>query len=197
VAVTGETIRAHIVQSQPGMSRWLNEHPVIAPIQPSGLHPVVALPRIIVRQMLSGKASDTIIKRAEDKARALGREHIADLDYMDMLECGMSRTKAQTICDFASVYRTNPGPIDAWAQLDDAAVLKAITSHKGIGAWTASIYAMFHLGRTDIFPEGDSSLRKAIRLLAEEQVYVVPKKSSPYRTYLASYLWQLLDQKRI
>lgn len=196
-AVTAESIRQHLCDTQPGFSRWLAEHSEIEPIQATGLHPMQALPRIIIRQMLSGKASDTIIGRAEAKAREQGRTDIADLDYMDLLECGLSRTKAQTICDFSLSYQQNPSAIDGWQRLNDEALLNAVMAHKGIGRWTASILAIFHYGREDIFPGGDSSLRKAIQLIGEQGVYITPAKSSPYRSYLACYLWQLLDQKRI
>lgn len=195
--VTATEIRDHLIGTQPGIERWLLEHPLVPVLKPSGLHPVEALPRIVIRQMLSGKASETIIARAEAKAAEQGRARIAELAYVDLLDCGISRAKAQTIQRFYENYQLYPTAIDEWHKLPADELLKVITAHKGIGQWTASILAMFHYAREDIFPLGDSSLRKAIMLMGEQGVYIIPERAAPYRTYLASYLWQLLDQKRI
>ncbi len=35
----------------------------------------------------------------------------------------------------------------------------------GIGRWTAEVYAMFSLGRADVFAPGDLALQEAARLL--------------------------------
>lgn len=47
----------------------------------------------------------------------------------------------------------------------DAEVIKTLTAVKGIGVWTAEIYAMFALGRADVFAPGDLALQEAARMI--------------------------------
>lgn len=47
----------------------------------------------------------------------------------------------------------------------DADVIKTLTAVKGIGVWTAEIYAMFALGRADVFAPGDLALQEAARMI--------------------------------
>ena len=44
-------------------------------------------------------------------------------------------------------------------------VLATLTAVTGIGQWTAEIYAMFSLGRADVFAPGDLALQEGARLL--------------------------------
>jgi DNA-3-methyladenine glycosylase II len=49
--------------------------------------------------------------------------------------------------------------------LPDGDVLETLVAVPGIGAWTAEIYAMFSLGRADVFAPGDLALQEATRCL--------------------------------
>lgn len=54
---------------------------------------------------------------------------------------------------------------DALRRVPDAQVIATLTAVKGIGVWTAEIYAMFALGRADVFAPGDLALQEAARLI--------------------------------
>ncbi|MEL7132448.1 MAG: DNA-3-methyladenine glycosylase 2 family protein [Pseudomonadota bacterium] len=54
---------------------------------------------------------------------------------------------------------------DALRHAPDKEVIATLTSVKGIGVWTAEIYAMFALGRADVFAPGDLALQEAARLI--------------------------------
>ncbi|WP_299725417.1 DNA-3-methyladenine glycosylase 2 family protein [uncultured Tateyamaria sp.] len=56
---------------------------------------------------------------------------------------------------------------DALRTAPDADVIATLTAVKGIGVWTAEIYAMFALGRADVFAPGDLALQEAARLIFE------------------------------
>jgi len=49
----------------------------------------------------------------------------------------------------------------------DAQVVETLTAVSGIGVWTAQVYAMFNLGRADVFAPGDLALQEAARILFE------------------------------
>ena len=80
--------------------------------------------------------------------------------------------------------------------LSDAEVIATLTKVPGIGTWTAEIYAMFSLGRADVFAHGDLALQEATRLLfqlperpGERQMRQLAEAWSPWRSVAARILW--------
>ncbi|MEL6888907.1 MAG: DNA-3-methyladenine glycosylase 2 family protein [Pseudomonadota bacterium] len=90
-------------------------------------------------------APDTVLAAGEDGLRAVGlsRQKIA---YATAL--------AEAGIDYAALRN-----------VPDAEVIQTLTAVKGIGIWTAEIYAMFSLGRADVFAPGDLALQEAARLI--------------------------------
>lgn len=78
-------------------------------------------------------------------------------------------------------------------------VIEELTEVKGIGVWTAEMFLMFSLGRSDIFSHGDLGLRNAIKKIYEldnpsrEEIMGITLKWSPYRTYACRILWRSLS----
>ncbi len=75
-------------------------------------------------------------------------------------------------------------------------VIATLTEVPGIGVWTAEIYAMFSLGRADVFAPGDLALREASRLLfelpdrpSERVLRQMAEGWSPWRAVAARLLW--------
>ncbi|MEX1234324.1 MAG: DNA-3-methyladenine glycosylase 2 family protein [Roseovarius sp.] len=75
-------------------------------------------------------------------------------------------------------------------------VLQTLTAVPGIGTWTAEIYAMFSLGRADVFAHGDLALQEAARILydlperpKERAMRAMAADWSPYRSVAARLLW--------
>ena len=63
-----------------------------------------------------------------------------------------------------------PWPARGWIMTrlrhaPDAQVIATLVALPGIGNWTAEIYAMFSLGRADVFAPGDLALQEAARVL--------------------------------
>ena len=66
----------------------------------------------------------------------------------------------------------------------------------GIGIWTAEIYAMFSLGRADVFAPGDLALQEAARILfdlperpKDRALREMAEDWSPWRSVAARLLW--------
>ena len=53
--------------------------------------------------------------------------------------------------------------LDAIGGLDAESAIAELLKVRGIGRWSAEIYAMFALGHTDIFPAGDLALQVAVQ----------------------------------
>ena len=78
----------------------------------------------------------------------------------------------------------------------DAQVIATLVAVPGIGAWTAEIYAMFALGRADVFAHGDLALQEAAKGLLglkarpkEKEMRVIAMAWAPWRAVAARVLW--------
>jgi DNA-3-methyladenine glycosylase II len=74
--------------------------------------------------------------------------------------------------------------------------VRQLVAVKGIGVWTAEIYAMFSLGRADVFAPGDLALQEGARLLfdlaerpRERALRAMAEAWSPWRSVAARLLW--------
>jgi DNA-3-methyladenine glycosylase II len=75
-------------------------------------------------------------------------------------------------------------------------VIETLVDVKGIGVWTAEIYAMFSLHRADVFAHADLALQEAARHLFDLDKRPTPKvmremadQWRPWRSVAARLLW--------
>ena len=110
---------------------------------------------------------------------------------------GLSRQKAT----YALALAEAGIDFDALRAMDSAQVIKTLTAVKGIGVWTAEIYAMFSLGRADVFAHGDLALQEGARVLfeldarpTEKGMRQLAEAWSPWRSVAARILWAYYAQ---
>jgi DNA-3-methyladenine glycosylase II len=161
-----------------------------------------AVARAIVYQQLSGKAAATIYGRFAalfDQTTPVPQPLLALPDEA-LRGVGLSRQKSTYLRDLATRAHTGAVPIDTLHELDDEAILTALTSIKGVGRWTAQMFLMFRLGRPDVLPDLDLGIQKAIHRAYRLRAHPVPKrvqeigaKWAPYRSVAAWYLWRSID----
>lgn len=163
-----------------------------------------AITRSIVYQQLSGSAAATIHGRLialYDGAIPAPSLLLAMPDEL-LRGAGLSRQKISYLRDLAARVESGDVPLDAIHEMDDDAVVDALTRIRGVGRWTAQMFLMFRLGRPDILPELDLGVRKAIQLAyrtrglpTTERVQKIGKRWAPYRTIASWYLWASIDMK--
>ena len=85
---------------------------------------------------------------------------------------------------------------DALRRAPTGEVVERLVALPGIGRWTAEIYAMFSLGRADVFAPGDLALQESARLLfdlpdrpSEKALRAMAEAWSPWRAVAARLLW--------
>ena len=150
-----------------------------------------ALLSAIVSQQVSVASANAIWARLK-AAKLTGPRKIAWASDEELRACGLSRQKiryARALAEARIDFRAlRARPTD-----EVAATLVEIP---GIGIWTAEIYAMFSLGRADIFAPGDLALQEAARILFELEDR--PKERAfremaaawaPWRGVAARLLW--------
>lgn len=150
-----------------------------------------ALLSAVVSQQLSVSAADSIWNRLET-AGLIAPDAIA-LAHEDALRaCGLSRPKIR----YAKGLADSGLDFDALRSLPTEAVIAELTALKGIGKWTAEIYAMASLGRADVFAAGDLALQESARILfglqqrpTEMELDLMAADWSPWRSVAARLLW--------
>lgn len=161
------------------------------------------LARTIIGQQLSVKAANTIFSRFEKLFLnvKITPEKILKIDKEKMRKCGISYSKISYLKDLSQKVLDKDLDLKRINELDDDKVTKNLMSIKGIGPWSAEMFLMFSLGRTDIFSISDMGLKNAIKKLYKlenpttEHLLKISKKWSPYRTYACMILWRSLDNK--
>ncbi|MAM65764.1 MAG: hypothetical protein CL702_05190 [Chloroflexi bacterium] len=123
-------------------------------------------------------------------------ETLAALRVEDLRGMKLSQRKAEYVHGIACTALDDPDFIEGLHHLDDEAVVRQITSLRGVGNWTAQWLLIRALGRPDALPLGDLALRRVVsRLyfqdepLNDTQVEEFCRRWSPYRTYATTYMF--------
>ena len=89
--------------------------------------------------------------------------------------------------------------LDELEELPDEEVIERLTRVKGFGRWTAEMFLMFRLHRSDVLPVGDLGIVNAVQRLYRLRKRPDPKRLvkmgeawRPYRSVACWYLWQTL-----
>ncbi len=160
------------------------------------------LVRSIVYQQLSGRVAKVIFGRllAAVPGGILTPENVLALRPAKMRALGLSKQKTIYIRDLARHTRAGTVDFAALPALDDAAVIERLTQVKGVGVWTAHMFLMFALRRTNVLPTGDLGIRAAIRkayalpeLPKPAEIEALAKSWHPYCTVASWYLWRSLE----
>ncbi len=145
----------------------------------------------IVSQQVSVAAARAIWARVEALG-ATGPEALLACSDGDLRACGLSRQKVA----YGRAIAESGVDFDALRARPDAEVVAELVRIKGVGVWTAEIYAMFSLGRADVFAPGDLALREAARTLfeldarpTERGMRAMSLAWSPWRAVAARLLW--------
>lgn len=150
-----------------------------------------ALLSAIVSQQVSVASANAIWARLE-AAGLCDPGVMAEASEAELRAAGLSRQKARYGQELARAgidfegLRLRP----------DEEVVAVLTAVPGIGRWTAEIYAMFALGRADVFAPADLALQEAARLLfglearpSEKALRAMAEDWSPWRAVAARMLW--------
>ena len=145
----------------------------------------------IVSQQVSVASASAIWDRMK-KAALTTPEQISAVSDDDLRAVGLSRQKVK----YARALAGAGIDFDALRGEPDAKVVSILTQVSGIGAWTAEIYAMFSLGRADVFAPGDLALQEAVRILfelpdrpKERELRKMAEDWSPWRSVAARLLF--------
>lgn len=145
----------------------------------------------IVSQQVSVASARAIWARL-DGAGMVTPEAVAGAGEEALRALGLSRQKAAYACALAEAGID----FNALRDMPTDEVIRQLVAVKGIGIWTAEIYAMFSLGRADVFAPGDLALQEGARMLfdlderpKEKALRHMAEDWSPWRSVAARILW--------
>jgi DNA-3-methyladenine glycosylase II len=150
-----------------------------------------ALLRAIVGQQVSVASARAIWGRLEAAGLTEAAAMAAASDE-DLRAVGLSRQKAR----YGRALAQAGIDFKALRGVSNPEVIGRLVAVPGIGVWTAEIYAMFALGRADVFAPGDLALQEAARMLfrletrpTEKALRQMAEAWSPWRSVAARILW--------
>ena len=180
---------AWLVQHEPRFAHALSlTGPLPLRRKPDGFAELLSA---IVSQQVSVASAAAIWQRMKD-ARLTTSEAIITASDEDLRGAGLSRQKMK----YARALAGEGIDFNALRAMPDAEIIKTLTKVSGIGIWTAEIYAMFSLGRADVFAPGDLALQESARILfdlperpKERALRQMAEDWSPWRSVAARALW--------
>lgn len=155
-----------------------------------------ALLRIVAGQQLSVKAAAAIWSRVERLMGDVTPKRYLELSENELRAAGCSRPKAIYGRHLSEAFLSGALNPDLFPAMNDQDILDSITAVKGFGRWSAEMYMIFALGRTNVWPVGDLAVRKGVgQILAlseapsQKEMDVLGQRWQPYRSSVALLCW--------
>ena len=163
--------------------------------------PFFSLCRTIVGQQISTKAADAIWLRFNKKCNnKIEPEIVLKLSRRSLKSVGLSRQKVSYLKNIAKSFKNKSFSINKLKKMSDDDAIKYITQLKGLGVWSAEMFLMFNLNRSDIYPTKDIGLLRAISKNyktsyppSKNFLNKLSKLHLGYRTVFTWYMWRSID----
>lgn len=154
--------------------------------------------RSIAGQQLSVKAAQTIWGRVLDSAQNKNLlSHLHQVSTEQLRQCGLSAAKTKAIKGVAQQAMDNALDCDDLRQLSVNQREQRLLTLWGVGQWTVDMINIFYFGEPDIWPSADVTARKTLLKLCSksEDDCQIAADFSPYRSYLALYMYAIADAR--
>jgi DNA-3-methyladenine glycosylase II len=191
----GDVASRAIASADPTMARLIDAEGCVefGPVEGG---PFEVLVRGIVGQQLSAAAAGSIYRRLSEVV-GLTPARIARASEADLHGVGLSWRKVSYVRGLARATIAGDFDPDAIAGLDDDAAVRELERIRGVGRWTAHMFLLFALGRTDVLPVDDLGVRAAAgrvlglgRPATAGELEAAGERWRPYRSAAALYLWR-------
>jgi DNA-3-methyladenine glycosylase II len=164
-----------------------------------------ALSSSIIGQQVSTHAARAI--RGRFAAVVPGRDFPTPADVLSTRDealraVGLSQNKMLSIRDLARHFEEGLINTKRFPRMSDEEIIQALIPVRGIGRWTAEMFLIFSLGRSDVLAVDDLGLRNAIKKLYQleelptsTQMQQIAEPWRPFRSVASWYLWRSLDNE--
>lgn len=162
-------------------------------IRPAGFETFLST---IVGQQISTEAAKAIMARIHLLLPNMQAHKLLKLPAGALREAGLSGRKVEYAEGLAEAIAGGALDVDGLATQNDSEAIASITALRGFGEWSAEIYLMFSLHRSDIFPANDLALQVALQKLkglenrpSDKQAREIIEHWSPWRSAGSLFLW--------
>jgi DNA-3-methyladenine glycosylase II len=164
-------------------------------------NPFFSLCRTIVGQQISTKAADSIWHRFEKKCKKrIVPNTVLKLSTRTLKSVGLSRQKVGYLKNIAKNFKNKSFSVRKLKKMNDKEAIDYVIQMKGLGVWSAEMFLMFNLNRSDIFPLQDIGLLRAISKNYKTTyppnknfLNKISKLHAGYRTVFTWYMWRSID----
>lgn len=157
----------------------------------------------ILEQQVSLAAAFAAYKKLKARIGTVTPAKILRMSNEELRECYFTRQKQGYAKNLAEAFSSKTLPWKKFPEMSDEEVRTHLTSIKGIGNWTADVYLMHALQRTDLFPLGDIALVNSLKETKQlhphtnkEEMLQIAEPWRPYRTIASMILWHAYIKKR-
>jgi DNA-3-methyladenine glycosylase II len=155
--------------------------------------------RIMVAQQVSTYAAAAIWGRLEEACLpVVTAERFLALDDAALRAIGLSQRKMEYGRGLAEAVAGGTLDLASLAEHEEESAIAAISALRGFGRWSAEIYLLFALGRSDSFPGDDLAVQigmQRLKGLAERPgrrlMDTLAEPWRPYRGCGALFLWHV------
>lgn len=126
-----------------------------------------SLIHIILEQQVSLASAKAAFDKLQATLGTITPEGLLGLSDDTLKSCYFSRQKAMYARGLATAIMEREIDLEAFQHWKDDLIRSKLTRLKGIGDWTADIYLLFTLQRSDIFPLGDLAMINALKELKQ------------------------------
>jgi DNA-3-methyladenine glycosylase II len=158
---------------------------------------------IILEQQVSLASAKAAFLKLKERLVDITPRGLLKLKDEEMKACYFSRQKTLYARHLAQSILSNELDLGNISALPDEHIRESLKRVKGIGEWTADIYLLFALQRTDIFPVGDLAMVNALKEIkklkpgtSREEMISLSQKWSPNRSIATMLLWHYYICKR-
>ncbi len=152
---------------------------------------------IILEQQVSIDAAAAMHRRLAGICEPLTPEAFLALDDATLRRCGFSRQKMDYARRLSQAVVSGAFDFSRLEAAADSAALAELISLRGIGRWSAEVYLIFVLGRSDVWPAADLGLQLAVadclglaERPSERQLREIADAWTPWRSVAACLFWQ-------
>jgi len=162
-------------------------------IRPAGFETFLST---IVGQQISTGAAKAIMGRIQLLLPIMRAHNLLELPEGALRHAGLSGRKVEYAEGLAKAIVEGTLDVEGLSDQSDKEAIRSITALRGFGEWSAEIYLMFSLRRSDIFPANDLALQVALQKLkglenrpGDKQAREIIAHWSPWRSAGSLFLW--------
>ncbi|CCJ31164.1 unnamed protein product [Pneumocystis jirovecii] len=189
----------------------LSERFPCKPFSPEGLmepvNPFQSLCRAILSQQLSNSASASVYRKfiklffPDETKQPQNRENkssdsqaseakifpmpqtVRDMSPENLRLAGCSFKKIEYIKSLANNFLSGDLSAEFFSNTSDEGIMQRLTTIKGIGPWSAEMFLLFSLKRTDILSTGDLGIQRGMALMKGKNISKPNKGKWKYMSY--------------